>query len=101
MGDEHRVEVGVDDAPSTPMTREELLKRASLVGVALATPALAGRASAGGFGARAVGRTLEGTLTVTYMTSGTYDAAARELVPAFTKGHDVSVKVAGFPWVTL
>ncbi|MBX6322534.1 MAG: extracellular solute-binding protein [Rhodospirillaceae bacterium] len=40
-------------------------------------------------------------LTVTYMESGTYDVAARELATEFEKLYGVKVNVVAFPWAVL
>ena len=42
-----------------------------------------------------------GAITATYMSSATYDAAAKELVPAFEEKHGTKVTIAAFPWMTL
>ncbi len=47
-------------------------------------------------------RRLQGdTLTVAYMESGTYDAAARAIAPEFEEAHGVAVEVVAFPYQNL
>jgi ABC-type glycerol-3-phosphate transport system substrate-binding protein len=42
-----------------------------------------------------------GSLTATYMASGTYDAAAKDLIAAFEAKYGTKVTVAAFPWMGL
>lgn len=44
---------------------------------------------------------LGGKLTVTYMSSNTRDAAAKEMAPAFEEKWGTKVTIAAFPWMTL
>mgnify|MGYP000123672379 CR=1 FL=1 len=43
----------------------------------------------------------EREITATYMASGTYDVAAKELVPEFERLTGIKVKIAAFPWAIL
>lgn len=42
-----------------------------------------------------------GAITATYMSSGTYDASARDLAPLFEAKYGTKVTIAAFPWMTL
>lgn len=42
-----------------------------------------------------------GAITVTYMSAGTYDAAAKDLVSPFEEKYGTKVTIAAFPWMTL
>ncbi len=63
-------------------------RRAALLGAALAIAAAPSARAAG-------------SLTATYMESGTYDAAAKQIAQEFQKEHGVEVKIVAFPWAVL
>lgn len=64
--------------------------------VVAAMAAWTGLAAGGGSGAGAAT-----PLTVTYMESGTYDAAAKRIAAEFGQANDAEVKVVAFPWAVL
>lgn len=68
---------------------------ASIAVVAISVAALSGCSGAGQTSSQS------GKLTVTYMKSGTYDTAAKSLVPAFKKKTGTDVTVNAFPYATL
>jgi len=43
----------------------------------------------------------ERKITVTYMSAGTYDVAAKEVAPEFERLTGIKVKIAAFPWAVL
>ena len=65
-----------------------MTRRAALLGAALAIAAAPSARAAG-------------SLTATYMESGTYDAAAKQIAQEFQKEHGVEVKIVAFPWAVL
>jgi len=97
---------------STPnqrmLTRTQFLRLGAAVGAGMSFANLA--AACGGDSdtasdrpGKAPGRDqkLGGELTATYMRSGTYDAAAKDLAPQFKQRFGTTVTIAAFPWVTL
>jgi multiple sugar transport system substrate-binding protein len=91
-----------------PLTRGQFLRLGAAAGAGMSFAGLI--AACGGDGetvsegagkAPAAGQKLGGALTATYMRSGTYDVAAKELATSFEREFGTNVKIAAFPYVTL
>src|SRR3990172_11837365 len=84
--------------------RRDFLKVAGLTGISLSgARLLAACAPAPTAAPTAMAGTSQigGSLTATYMASGTYDAAAKDLIAAFEAKYGTKVTVAAFPWMGL
>lgn len=95
----------MDEQTRARTTRRGLIKVGAAAGAAIAAASRRGMveaapATSATVGRRA-GRAQGDTLTVAYMESGTYDAAARAIAPEFEAAHGVAVEVVAFPYQNL